>query len=157
MKNKIIFNKALIFHSKWLAKIELFVKGFETTIYPELVIKTETNFGKWLYGEGQDYKKHKLFNDVVFFHNEIHYTTIKLLVLLNNKSKQTFFNKTTIIKQQKLIKQHFNQIKNDSYKMVQFLILLEEEVLKSKQQTSFNLYKNFNKQTQTTTSQNTLY
>jgi hypothetical protein len=121
-------NDARFYHINWLSHVEGLIKGYKLDTARTPVIKTDCQFGKWLYNEAQEIRDYSQFKEVEYFHDKVHDNLLNLMLYLDKKVDKNFFNRTKIKKQEIQINIYFEQVKNASFDLLKALNMLEKEL-----------------------------
>jgi len=121
-------NDARFYHINWLSHVEGAVKGYNLNKTISPVIKTDCQFGKWLYNEAQEIRDYSQFKEVEYFHDKVHDALLNLTVYLDKKVDKNFFNRAKVKRQEIQINIYFEQVKNASFDLLKALNMLEKEL-----------------------------
>jgi hypothetical protein len=121
-------NDARFYHINWLSHVEGVVKGYKLDVDKTPVIKTDCQFGKWLYNEAQEVRDYSQFKEVEYFHDKVHEALLNLMVYLDKKVDKNFFNRAKVKRQEVQINIYFEQVKNVSFDLLKALNMLEKEL-----------------------------
>ncbi|CAO5680389.1 MAG: hypothetical protein HEEMFOPI_01754 [Holosporales bacterium] len=67
------FDEAIRAHSDWKLKLQRYIKGMGDPVDCDKLSKDNVcALGCWLYGEGQKYKNHEDFQNLIIAHREFH-------------------------------------------------------------------------------------
>lgn len=74
------FDEAIKAHSDWKLKLQRYVKGMGDPVDVDKLSKDNVcALGCWIYGDGQKYKAHAEFQNLVIAHREFHFAASEIV------------------------------------------------------------------------------